>query len=214
GHDVPRPGGQVEHRGSRMVHEEVLIHLCHPGYELARPDVSDEGMPGGDERSGDGGDHDRVVDVGDDPEPGVVVDDEHRRFGGAGGGGEYVHLLPARGEIVGGDGVVEIPRPVGLRAVLRLPDADPHGDVAHGSGDVGTPAPLVEHRAGELLRRRRLIDLRLRLHPPAHDDATEDAHEVAIAVTGVGDRAGAPAAVAQERGEAAVDAIFDAGGEV
>ena len=74
------PGRQVEDRRARVRRHQPLVQHGHPGHGCARVLVEHERVPRGEQRPRQRGDHDRVVDVGDDAEADVRGQDADRRL--------------------------------------------------------------------------------------------------------------------------------------
>src|SRR5699024_121483 len=105
---------------------------------------------------------------------------------------------------------VQVASAGGHRPVLGLTDAHHHRQVGHRCSDVRAPAP-PGHQV--LLHRDATEGILHRLLPAEHHPA-EHPHEVGVAVADVADRARPPATLAQERDEAAVEAVLEAGGRM
>ena len=95
---VPRPRGQVDHRRLRVLHLEPIQQDGHAGCRHPCPFVQDEGVPQRQEGPGEGGDHDGVVNVRDDAQPGVRGDHENPGLDRFRSLGAQHGRMPARGE--------------------------------------------------------------------------------------------------------------------
>src|SRR5699024_6491547 len=146
------------------------------------------------------GDQCGVVDIGDDAQPRLGRDDSHPGVCGGGGLGVDLHVVPARLEIVAGDGQVDVPATVGDGLVLGVAHAHRHRQVGHWSAEVGAPAApgeqVADHRDGPAVPGRLLS---------AQDRSAQHTHEVRIAVADIAHGARPPAAFAQKGDEAAVE---------
>src|SRR5690554_6195149 len=77
---VPRAGGQIDHRSPRMLAHQLLEQHGHAWNGKTSVLIDDERVPRGYERTRKSGDHDGVVNVGEDAELDLVVDDERCGF--------------------------------------------------------------------------------------------------------------------------------------
>ena len=123
--DVPGAGGEVDDGCAGVRAHEPLVEHAHPRHRPARVLVEHEGVPRGQQRARQGGHHDGVVDVGDDPEPHVGVDDEDRCLDRLGVFGAQGDGVPA-GRELGLEHLID--HPAAIRADGLLDPADLHGD--------------------------------------------------------------------------------------
>lgn len=80
--------------------EEFFVEAVHSGDWFAGVGVQNPRVPCGEECSGKPGDHDGVVDVGDESDSGGVFHDEDAGFGGGGTFGLDLDGVPAGVKVV------------------------------------------------------------------------------------------------------------------
>ncbi len=172
-----------------------------PGHRAPGVLVEHEGVPGRQQRAGERGHHDCVVDVGDDPEADARGDDEHRDGHRGGLLDGDLDPLPA-GLEVRLDPHVEHAAAVGPHDVP--PGSGGHDDlgVAHGNADEAAPAAQVGEAVG-------LGGVTLGEH-----DAAEHPHPAVAAVSGERDHRGDQATAAAAALAEGVEGILDPRWEV
>ena len=195
--DVPRSGGEVDHRRPRVRAGQPLIEHRHSGDGGARVLVEHEGVPGGEEGAGQRGDHDRVIHVGDDAERGIGVDDEDFGRHGLGVVGAQAYLAPSRSQ-VDGDAHVDDAATFRAHSALDGTDRDRHLDIVNGNAEEAAPAP---HLRSPLLGG---------VAAPGQHHAAEHASPPGSPVSGVGDDRGGESASTTAALTPAVERILDA----
>ncbi len=196
--DVPRPRGEVEDGCALVLQAEALVEHGHAGGGRARVLVEHERVPRGEERPGERGDHDGVVDVAEDPGAHVVAHDEDGRLDGLGSLGPDADGVPAARQ-ARLDDLVDDAAAVRPHVVLGPVDLDDDVDV--GERDAGEAAPAAD----DLVAGQRALALRV-----GEEDTAEDTDPAHGSVAGVGDDGGLQPALAGTALADLVDAVLDA----
>ncbi len=137
--DVPRTRGEVDDRRARVRPGEAFEEHGHPGCGDSGVLVEHERVPEGEQRPGQSGDHDGVVDVGDDAEVDIGPDDADRRLGDHRPLGVQPGLMPARRQGDRDAGVDDAPA-VGEDFDAGAADLDDHRDIADRNAREAAPA--------------------------------------------------------------------------